>query len=160
MSKDNLAQLPARIRAKISVDPEGCWMWTGSVTRYGGYGQVWIDGGVLLIHRLAWELTHGPIPDGLKVLHDCDNPPCCNSEHLFLGTQADNMADMRAKGRHRFGISQGEKHGCAKLTAVRVRSLRMIRELGVSHRQLGNMFGVAHSTAARICRRELWKHVV
>jgi len=56
--------------------------------------------GVIRTHRLAWELANGPIPDGLSVLHHCDNPPCCNVEHLFLGTQTDNHADMVAKGRH------------------------------------------------------------
>lgn len=82
--------------------PDECWPWTG---RRGGrgYGRVGSCGA----HRLAWELTNGAIPAGLWVLHRCDNPPCVNPSHLWLGTHADNMADMRAKGRS----ARGDRHG-------------------------------------------------
>jgi hypothetical protein len=73
-----------------------CWVWTGRTrnTGYGGFGRSW------LAHRFAWELTNAPIADGLCVLHRCDNPPCVNPAHLFLGTQADNNRDCGAKGRN------------------------------------------------------------
>ncbi len=100
-----------------------------------------------------------PIQSGLCVLHHCDNPPCCNPSHLFLGTHADNMRDKMEKGRHRFGLNQGERHGNAKLTPERVRSMRMVRELGASYRQLADMFGVSHATVGHICTRKTWKHV-
>lgn len=76
-----------------------CWVWTGTRTR--GYGQLYIGGGVRMsAHRLAWILTgRGPIRSGLHVLHRCDNPPCCNPRHLFLGTARDNIADCISKGR-------------------------------------------------------------
>lgn len=77
-----------------------CWLWTGS-QKPTGYGQVSLKGRVYLAHRVAWTLTHGAIPDGLGVLHHCDNPPCCNPAHLFLGSQGDNSADMVAKDRRR-----------------------------------------------------------
>lgn len=77
-----------------------------------GYGIMRVRGKVLKTHRIAWELANGPIPDGLSVCHSCDNPPCCNVEHLFLGTHADNMADMIAKKRDRPGDFNAAKTHC------------------------------------------------
>jgi hypothetical protein len=84
----------------------GCLEWTGYASRRG-YGQITIKGLPVGTHRLAWELAKGPIPDGLCVCHSCDNPPCCNVEHLFLGTHAANAADRSAKGR-----SKGQSLTC------------------------------------------------
>jgi hypothetical protein len=77
-----------------------CLEWTGGTVK-GGYGRTRRGGKAVLIHRWAWEQEHGPIPPGMKVLHHCDNPPCYEVEHLFLGTQRDNVQDMVSKGRHR-----------------------------------------------------------
>jgi len=82
-----------------SAGPAGCWPFTGQRMRRGlPYGLIF-DRRTRRAHRVAWELTHGPIPEGLNVLHRCDNPPCCNPAHLFLGTDGDNAADREAKGR-------------------------------------------------------------
>jgi hypothetical protein len=79
------------------VDRTGdCWLWTGSGDRYG---HVRLNGKIVQAHRVAWELTNGPIPEGLQCLHTCDRPLCVNPEHLWLGTRSDNMLDMVAKGR-------------------------------------------------------------
>jgi len=92
-----------RLRARIEVTPNGCWEYTGCRGK-NGYGRIGDDDGKTVnAHRLAWTLVNGPIPDGLHALHHCDNPPCCNVEHLFLGTDADNTADKMAKGRGRNG---------------------------------------------------------
>ena len=94
--------VPIEQRFWPRVDKSGeCWVWTGAISH--GYGVVGTGGhsGVVRVHRLSWELAIGPIPKGLHVLHRCDNPPCVNPAHLFLGTQADNMRDMREKGRAR-----------------------------------------------------------
>lgn len=82
--------------------PDECWPWLGRARTSFGYGAFAIGRDrANRAHRIAWELTNGPVPVGLSALHRCDNPPCCNPAHLFLGTQADNIADMVAKGRHR-----------------------------------------------------------
>jgi hypothetical protein len=97
-----------RLADGLERKPNGCLEWTRCVTVRSGYGRINIAGrGVVVTHRFAWEVVNGPIPDGLNVLHHCDNPPCCETDptdgypegHLFLGTHADNMADMVAKGR-------------------------------------------------------------
>jgi hypothetical protein len=96
--------IPVRERFWQHVDMSGglfaCWPWTGA-TFHWGHGAVKVNGRPWGAHRIAWELTRGPIPDGLLICHHCDNPPCCNPAHLFVGTHThlDNVRDMDAKGR-------------------------------------------------------------
>lgn len=80
--------------------PTGCIEWQGGRTPQD-YGKTWFEGRTIGAHRLAWIVTNGPIPNGLQVCHRCDNPPCCNPEHLFLGTAAENQHDKGQKGRAR-----------------------------------------------------------
>lgn len=87
-----------RLTSRLLRKPNGCLEWTGS-TNEAGYGRISIDGKTLRVHRLAWELANGPIPEGIVVCHTCDRPPCCDVTHLFLGTQIENIADMDIKER-------------------------------------------------------------
>src|SRR6185437_1359919 len=93
-----------KFHAKVGPpNASGCREWIGARNPYrGGYGIFWVSkGATVLAHRMAWELAYGPIPDGLLVCHRCDNPPCCEPSHFFLGTDADNARDKVSKGRHR-----------------------------------------------------------
>jgi HNH endonuclease len=93
--------LQEKYDAQVIVRPGECWGWRGATFRFG-YGKVKLwDGTRTTAHRVSYQIHYGPIPDGMFVCHHCDNPPCTNPEHLFLGTGADNNRDMAKKGRSR-----------------------------------------------------------
>lgn len=99
-----------RLRSRSTVNPEtGCWEWQGNAVR-GGYGTTGVDNTTRFVHRMAWEIANGPIPDGLLCCHKCDNPPCWNPDHIFLGTNADNAADRVAKGRQGVSANSTKTH--------------------------------------------------
>jgi hypothetical protein len=115
-----------------------------------------MHGGLKYAHRIAYELTIGPIPEGMHVLHRCDNPSCVNPAHLFLGTLADNAKDMYAKGRG--ADRDGEKGPSAKLTWEIVTEIRRRYAAdATTYRQLGAEFGVVSSQIGHIIRGEQWK---
>lgn len=95
-----MSEIRERIMSRVRKCKSGCWEWTGASSNEG-YGRVKVAGKLESPHRLMWEEENGPIPDGLWILHDCDNPPCVNPAHLFLGTRSDNMLDASKKGRTR-----------------------------------------------------------
>ncbi len=137
--------------------PTECWQWKGSRKSGGWHGQFRAaDGGNELAHRVAWRLLKGEIPQGMFVLHRCDNPACCNPSHLFLGNQSDNARDMWEKRRARPGVSIGENHGMSKLTADAVREIRGSAESGVA---LAAKFHVSPVTIGEIRKRKTWKHI-
>jgi hypothetical protein len=134
-----------------------CWNWTGSRMKGNWHGQ-WRngDGNIELAHRAAWRFMKGPIPNGLCVLHRCDNPICTNPTHLFLGTHSENFKDMWEKGRSRPGVSLGEKHGMSKLTADAVKE---IKTSSMSGSELAKKFNVRPTTICDIRRNRTWKHI-
>lgn len=139
---------------KNVVVTDSCWMWTAAVSPKG-YGIFHSDKKVPA-HRYSYELYNGAIPSGLLVLHRCDNPPCVRPDHLFLGTNADNMADRNAKNRQ----SRGAKNcSSASLCEDRVRQIRKEAARGVRHRDIALRFGVDTSQISRIANRKTWKWV-
>lgn len=139
--------------------PNGCWVWNAMLSK--GYGKFKYRGKMSPAPRVAWELTNGPIPDGLFVCHDCpdgDNPRCVNPAHMFLGTPKDNTQDMIKKGRSR--NARGEAQGNAKLDDARVLEIRELYAGGsVTQAQLADMFDVKAVTVHAIVTGRTWTHV-
>ena len=155
MSRFDLEQnfLDALVRDQI----RGCWEWTRSRNELG-YGHAWDGRFVVLAHRFSFEYFRGIVPDGLCVLHDCDNPPCCNPCHLFLGTRADNNADKMAKGRHR--AARSSRNGNAKLSEEDVAEIiRLVSEEGTSRSEVARRKGVSNQLVSRIVAGGCWRHV-
>jgi hypothetical protein len=171
--------LAVRFARKLVIpsDPDACWGWMGT-TDEKGYGRIGRGGrgaGVCIASRVSYEIHIGPVPPGMWVLHHCDNPPCCNPRHLWLGTNQDNVDDMVRKGRQRSVGSPGDRNGArlyperivrgedlhlSKLDAAAVRSIRdRHASKQATTRELADEYGVNVSTIRRILRRETWAHI-
>ena len=130
-------------RVDRSAGPDGCWPWTGARGRRG-YGQLKWQGRDARAPRVAYEIGAGPIPEGLFVLHSCDNPPCVNPAHLRVGTASDNTADARSRGR--FG----------KYDWTLVNQIRAAHAEGMGIREIGRRAGVHYSSVSRIVNGQRW----
>ncbi|HZV74586.1 MAG TPA: HNH endonuclease [Conexibacter sp.] len=150
--------------SKVDVaGPDECWRWTACCNP-AGYGQGTRHRTIFRAHRASWEIHHGPIPYGLNACHNCDNPPCVNPAHLFLGTQQDNVHDMLAKGRDRLHFREsppaGESNANAKLTADKVREIRTLYAAGGwRHADLAERFGISRALVSFITSGRAWRHV-
>jgi hypothetical protein len=132
---------------RFVVRASGCWSWSGSVNN-GGYGRL----GRRYAHRVSYELHHGPIAEGLFVLHRCDNPPCTNPDHLFLGTSKENSEDASSKGR-----LSGRRLVGPKLSAEQASEIRRLRDAGVSRRELSERYGIHVDNVGRIANGQMWR---
>jgi len=147
-----LEQQITRFRGYIAeAAPDECWLWAGHVSSHG-YGRFFFQGKVHFAHRVAFYLKHGHWPNVCR--HTCDNPPCCNTEHLLDGTLTDNARD--AFERKRF--ARGADHGLSKLMAEDVYNIRSLDGL-VSRKELARAFGVHEVTISSIVRRRHWKDI-
>ena|SRR5438132_2896018 len=164
--------LADRLRARTLIT-DTCHVWQGSVDN-DGYGRLFIRKGTcgplrgIRVHRLAWLLANGPIPDRLAVLHHCDNPPCVRIEHLYVGTNSDNMRDRsdRKRGPEVFLAQrpnpklQGERRPTARLTEQAVRNIRHRYAAGdVSQLALATEYGIGQTTISNVLRRKKWSHI-
>ena len=133
------------------VDKKGerdCWEWQASRHPRSGYGQVNQSGRMKKAHRVAWEFTNGAIPNGIYVCHKCDNPPCCNPNHLFLGTQLDNMNDCGKKGRKQTILSEEQ--------VIEIRRLYLTEN--ITQAAIGKIFGVSNKVVSEIVKgNHSWK---
>ena len=142
------------LQSRLKVNPSsGCWEWQHG-PKGSGYGKFPLSDGNIHAHRLSWILNFGEIPEGMFVCHHCDNPPCCNHEHLFLGTPLDNMADKVAKGR--LVAPVGERNGNARLTIGDINEIRRLAAEGESTSALARRFGVNPRHARRIVTGDRW----
>jgi hypothetical protein len=147
--------------------PDQCWPWLGDKTskgygRFVPYPKHRDENGVRpnpqMAHRLVLMYSGITIEPGMEVCHRCDNPSCVNPDHLFVGSHADNMADMRSKGRA--AQPKGELHGESKLTTKDVVAIRTMYRPGVvSHLQLARLFGVSKRLIQMVIHREAWRHI-
>jgi hypothetical protein len=171
-AKGSRIPLPDRFWPKVAKS-DGCWLWTGAYQRraHGEYGHIQLeDLRIERAHRVSWMLHFGPIPPDMRVLHRCDNPRCVRPDHLFLGTQLDNIADMDRKGRRRTvrgdahharrpGARIGERNGRSRLTPDDVRRIRAMRAGGAMYKDIASAFGVATPTVQHIVSGKNWSHV-
>jgi len=142
--------------ATLLGDEDRCWEWPGR-RNDNGYGLITPGraGQALRAHRVSWELLRGPIPKGYCVLHRCDNPPCVNPRHLFVGTMGDNNRDMFEKQRAAVGIRQPG----AKLTDEAVRTIRVRKRAGHTQREIARDLGVSEGIVSEILSGKRWHHV-
>ena len=154
MHHEYTSEFLARFWAKIdrADDPDACWNWTAAFTKEG-YGQMWRNGRYHVASRVSFELAYGPFPDDLKVCHTCDNPPCVNPRHLFLGTHLDNMRDMANKKR----AAHHEGHGSHKLTEADVSNIRALLSQGAEQRAIARLYGVCDATVSNIKTGRYWR---
>ena len=144
-----------------------CWLWKAGTDK-DGYGRIKITKKNRMAHRIAWIVCYGSIPNGLLVLHHCDNPPCCNPKHLFLGTEKANSQDMLSKGRqskvgnraHNRGVQAGSNHHNSLLQEWEVMLIRIYCQRGKeSQRAIGTRFGITNQHVSGIKRRRIWRHI-
>lgn len=154
--------LAVRFWAKVDRrGPDECWPWTGAINRarggYGTFGRGPREAGTGYAHRVAWELVNGPAPPGQLVCHRCDNPPCCNPAHLFLGSVADNQRDMAAKGRS----LRGERHNLAQLSEEDVVAIRGLwARGGLTQQQIAERYKTNKANVSQIVRGKKWRHLL
>lgn len=153
LSTEKAREIEYRFWTKVQKGADNeCWPWQSSISR--GYGMIAGWGRPQYAHRIAYALVRGDIPLGGHVLHECDNPVCCNPKHLFLGDQLANMRDRNAKGRANW--ARGERAGHAKLTEAQ--ALEIYNAKGL-FREIAEKYGVNPGTVFKIKMGKSWRHV-
>lgn len=168
LTRNDLKRFVSKIR-KLPGD-DACWEWIGGrrKKKYDGYGVFSKNNYPHRAHRIAWMLKHGQIPNGLWVLHKCDNPCCVRPSHLFLGTHQDNMDDMARKGRSKGAVNGvkgghygkfGAAHPRSILTDDDIRKIRKLLRRGFTKKRIAAYFGVCSATISNIYSGLSWSHV-
>ncbi len=143
----------------VRASDEECWPWTGFCEAQG-YGIIAIGRATRVkAHRVSWEIHFGEIPEGMCVCHHCDNPPCVNPAHLYVGTRADNNRDRGLRKRGKEHRQYGASNDNAKLTEDDVRAIIACLQTGKSQIAVAEMFGVSQPQISKIARGEAWSHL-
>lgn len=140
-----------RLYSRLYHSDNGCWEYHGARDS-AGYGRIWHINNTIMAHRASWIVHNGSIPAGLFVLHKCDNPPCCNPDHLFLGTAEDNTKDMMNKGRRPI-------IRVCKLTEDQVREIKNLLINDISRRALKDKFNISFGAIDAIKHGRNWEHI-
>lgn len=143
-------------KTAVTAHPDDCWEWQRS-RNPTGHGRVTFKGsqGYEYSHRVAWQLVNGAIPDGFVVCHACDNPPCCNPSHLFLGTLSENCADKVAKNRQ----AKGNNFPFSKLNPKLVREIRALAADGLTCPEIARRIGHHRLAVRKVLTGQTWRHV-
>ena len=139
-----------------SSGPDGCWVWNGKPNA-DGYGIFYLNNSSCMAHRFSWELLHGKVPRGFEVCHSCDNPPCVNPQHLWLGTHLENVHDRDIKGRQ--ASHKGNKNGRAVLNEDGVRKIKKLRADGIQYKEIAKMMSVSEGCVNHILNGRHWSWV-
>jgi hypothetical protein len=137
---------------------DGCWLYRRRLDALG-YGRVEKSGPRTYAHRVAWELTYGPVPDGVDVCHTCDVRNCCNPRHLFLGTAADNMADCKRKGRHTYGARNTRALLTEEQAKEIIREFKFYSPRKTNAQELAARYGVSPELIYTVGTGRSWKHL-
>jgi hypothetical protein len=154
-----------KLKNSIMITPSDCWEWQLGRGRRG-YGHVWVKGKTKKAHRLSYEAFVGEIPNGMLVCHHCDNPPCINPKHLFLGTPQDNIRDSIRKGRfpgvivNRKNLARGERMNTAKLTEIQIKRIRAEYLKGCLQSEISRKYGVNQQSISGIVTGKTWRHLL
>jgi hypothetical protein len=158
LARGTIENISERFWSKVNKT-ETCWLWTAGIFQQGGYGQFCIRRGFpARAHRISWIMSYGNIPDGMDILHDCDNPLCVNPSHLWVGTPKENIRDAVKRGRLLPKI--GEKNGASVLTEAIVRAIRMDAKNNMRPLELREKYKISSALLYTITHYISWKHVI
>jgi uncharacterized protein (DUF433 family) len=151
-------EVASRFWPKVAHRTPGlCWPWIGAIDQTGGYGRFVVDRYTSYAHRVVWVMTHGPVPEGMDVLHHCDNPPCVNLAHLYLGDHTRNMQDRKQRGRA--PVIRGALNPQAVLTEQNVLDIRARWRAGEREATIAPDYPVARHVIYKVATYRSWKHV-
>lgn len=147
-----------RFWKKVNIQLDACWEWQASKFK-NGYGQFFDGKNKICAHRYSFKIANGDVSDDLKVCHTCDNRGCVNPDHLFVGTQKDNIHDMIKKGRKVTADTSGSLNGRANLFEQQVLEMRSLYNKGTSIAEIARRFDTSETQTARIVKLQSWKHI-
>ncbi|RPI85131.1 MAG: hypothetical protein EHM34_00045 [Nitrosopumilales archaeon] len=157
INRENYDQdMKNKLLSRIDIKDNGCWEWKGAKHRQG-YGNIGYKRKVCLAHRISWKLFRGDLRDDILVLHKCDNPPCINPDHLFLGSDRDNVLDSISKGR--FYRAKGKDHYFSRFSNEQIKEIRKLSESGITYDKIAKLFDSHKATICHIVKRKSWKHL-